>query len=71
VYTQQSQATRPANQIAVGYILAFAGPLLISISVSIYVNMLFLPVPGLPRACIAWASWCMGSGLAWDTCSRW
>ncbi len=39
MYTQQSQATRPANQIAVGYILAFAGPLLISISVSIYVDI--------------------------------
>lgn len=39
VYTQQSQNTRPANQVAAGYILAFAGPFLIYISVSIYASI--------------------------------
>lgn len=36
VYAQQSEDTRPANQVIAGYILAFAGPFLIYLSVSIY-----------------------------------
>lgn len=39
VYTQQSQDTRPASQVAAGLVLAFAGPLLIYIAVSIYANI--------------------------------
>ncbi len=39
VYTQQGQSTRPENQIIAGYILAFAGPLLIVLSVSLYAGI--------------------------------
>jgi ABC-2 type transport system permease protein len=39
VYTQQSQSTRPANQLIAGYILAFAGPFLIYLSVSLYASI--------------------------------
>ncbi len=39
VYTQQSQTTRPESEIAAGYVLAFAGVILISISVSLYAGI--------------------------------
>ncbi|HEX6478408.1 MAG TPA: ABC transporter permease [Ktedonobacteraceae bacterium] len=39
VYTRPGQSTRPANQLIAGYILAFAGPFLIYISVSLYANI--------------------------------
>ena len=36
VHTQQSQNTRPVSEIAAGYVLAFAGVILIFLSVSVY-----------------------------------
>jgi ABC-2 type transport system permease protein len=39
VYTQQGQSTRPVNEIVTGYVLAFAGALLIYVSVAVYANI--------------------------------
>jgi len=39
VYTQRGQSTRPVSEIIAGYILAYAGALLIVIFVSVYANI--------------------------------
>ncbi len=39
VYTQQSQGTRPTNEIAAAYILAYAGAILIYVSVAVYAGI--------------------------------
>ncbi len=38
-YTQQSQSTRPVSEIIAGFVLAYAGALLIVIFVSVYANI--------------------------------
>jgi ABC-2 type transport system permease protein len=44
VYTQETQGTRPVSEIIAGYILAFAGAVLIVISVTIYANIVAVGV---------------------------
>jgi len=39
VYTQQGQSTRPVSEIIAGFVLAYAGALLIVIFVSVYANI--------------------------------
>ncbi len=39
VHTQQSQTTRPASEIAAGFVLAYVGAILIYVSVSIYAGI--------------------------------